>query len=146
MITIKKKTLFVFFFIFFLINVFLISKRRDFNFYNLKFIFDNEKYSNINKNLNYEFINAGLNNILIFLKKNKIREINFDKTFLKENDNILTNEDLIFFLYPTKLNNKSNYIIGYFNDKKYNKCKSSFPKPLVEEIRLNKLPTVYFCE
>lgn len=146
MIAIKKKTLFVFFFIFFLINAFLISKRRDFNFYNLKFIFDNEKYSNINKNLNNELIDVNLNYILIFLKKNKIREINFDKTFLKENDNIVTNEDLIFFLYPTKLNNKSNYIIGYFNDKKYNKCKLFSPKPLMEEIHLNKLPTVYFCE
>lgn len=146
MIVIKKKTLFVFFFIFFLINVFLISKRRDFNFYNLKFIFDNEKYSNINKNLNTAIIDSNLNNILIFLKKSKIREINFDKTFLKENDNIVTNEDLIFFLYPVKLNNKSNYIISYFNDKKYNKCKLFFPKPLMEEILINKLPTIYLCE
>ena len=146
MIVIKKKTLFVIFFIFFLINLFLISKRRDFNFYNLKFIFDNEKYSNINKNLNTAIIDANLNYILMFLKKSKIREINFDKTFLKENDNIINNEDLIFFLYPVKLNNKSNYIISYFNDKKYNKCKSFFPKPLKEEILINKLPTVYFCE
>lgn len=146
MIVIKKKTLFVFFFIFFLINLFLISKRRDFNFYNLKFIFNNEKYSNINKNLNTELIDSNLNNILTLLKEKKIREINFDKTFLKENDNIVTNEDLIFFLYPVKLNNKSNYIINYFNNKKYNKCKSFLPKPSFEETHLNKLLTVYFCE
>ena len=146
MIVIKKKTLFVFFFIFFLINLFLISKRRDFNFYNLKFIFNNEKYSNINKNLNTELIDSNLNNILTLLKEKKIREINFDKTFLKENDNIVTNEDLIFFLYPVKLNNKSNYIINYFNNKKYNKCKSFLPKHSFEETHLNKLLTVYFCE
>ncbi len=52
MIAIKKKRIFVFFFIIFFISIFLISKRRDFNFYNLKFIFDNEKISNINNNSN----------------------------------------------------------------------------------------------
>ena len=144
MIVIKKKTIFVFFFIFFLFNVYLISKRRDFNLHNLKFLFDNEKFSNINKNLNTIEKHNNLNQVLVFLKKNKIREINFDKNFLKENDNN-TIEDLIFFFYPVKFNEKSNYIISYFNDE-YNKCKLIFTVAPLDEKQFNKLTTIYFCE
>jgi len=151
MIAIKKKRIFVFFFIIFFISIFLISKRRDFNFYNLKFIFDNEKISNINNNLNAVTKDNnfyGINKISIFLKKNKIEEINFDKELLKKKNNSSANsiEDIIFFLYPIKFNKKSNYIISYFNDSKYSKCKLMIPKS-TQDVKLNdKFLTIYLCE
>jgi hypothetical protein len=146
MIIIKKKRLFIFFFIIFLINMFLISKRRDFNFYNLMFIFDNEKISSIDKNLNTVITDHDLSVINLFLKKNKIREVNIDINSLKKNNITNSIEDIIFFFYPIKLNNKSNYIISYHNDNKYNKCKLMLPKPR-QDVKLNeKFLTIYLCE
>jgi hypothetical protein len=151
MIAIKKKRIFVFFFIIFFINIFLISKRRDFNFYNLMFVFDNEKISNINNNSNTATKDNnfyGINEISIFLKKNKIEEINFDKDLFKKKNNISTYsiEDMIFFFYPKKFNKKSNYIISYFDDNKYSKCKLMIPKTMQTEKLNNKYLTIYLCE
>ena len=151
MITIKKKKIFVFFFIIFFINVFLVGKRRDFNLYNLKFIFDNEKIGNINKNSNTVTKDNnyhGINPVSVFLKKNKIEELNFDEDLLIEKNNGSTSSvaDIIFYLYPTKFNNKSNYVISYLNDSKYNKCKLMIPKPTQDENLNNKFLTIYLCE
>ena len=152
MIAIKKKRILVFFFIIFFINIFLISKRRDFNFYNLKFIFDNEQISYINNNSNTVTKDNNLQNlniIFIFLKKNKIEEVNFDKRSLKKNSSDNTIDNIIFFLYPIKYNEKSNYIISYFNDSKYSKCKLMIPKIFSDnkDDKLNnKLLTIYLCE
>ena len=153
MITTKKKRIFVFFFIIFLINIFLIIKRRDFNFYNFKFFLAPEKISNIDNNLsilandmNFVFIS----NIKIFLIKNGITEVNYDSDYLKKYNNaveIYASEDIIFYFYPIKIKNNSRYIISYFNDNKYNKCKLIISKPpKFEKEIVNKILTLYHCE
>jgi hypothetical protein len=153
MITIKKKKIFVFFFIIFLINTFLIIKRRDFNFYNFKFFLAPEKISNIDSNLsilandmNFVFIP----NIKIFLIKNEITEINYDRDYLKKYNSaveIYATADVMLYFYPIKIKNNSPYIIGFFNDNKYNKCKSIISKPTrFEEEIVNKMLTLYHCE
>jgi hypothetical protein len=114
------------------------------------FIFDNEKISNINNNSNAvtkDNNSYGINEISIFLKKNKIEEINFGKEFLKKNNSSASSiEDIIFFLYPKKFNKKSNYIISYYNDSKYSKCKLMIPKTMQNEKLNNKYLTIYLCE
>ena len=110
------------------------------------FIFDNEKISSIDKNLNTVITDHDLSVINLFLKKNKIREVNIDINSLKKNNITNSIEDIIFFFYPIKLNNKSNYIISYHNDNKYNKCKLMLPKPR-QDVKLNeKFLTIYLCE
>lgn len=150
MIIIKKKVLFTFFIIFFFINILLISKRRDFNFYYIKFFFDHETYSQINENSNIknEGIYDELDNIYLILKKNKIKEINIDSNILKKNFNI---EDMVFHFYPTKVSAGSHYVIGYFNDHKYDKCKNILIKPIdpkdaVEKKFFDTHLTIYACE
>lgn len=148
MIIIKKKVLFIFFLIIFFINIFLISKRRDFNFYYIKSFLHNETYSQINENSNIknEEINFELNNINLTLKKNKIKEINIDSNILKKNLNI---EDIIFYFYPIKVSTGSHYVIGYFNDHKYDKCKNlgpTLPKGPILTNFFDTHLTVYTCE
>ena len=153
MITIKKKRIFIIFFIFFLINILLIVKRRDFNFSNIKNYFHESEYFEIKKDLNAtnkkndNDNNYDYNSIIIFLKKNEIKEVNFDRDILKKYNNI---GDLIFFFYPIKFNDKSKYVISYFNQSKYNECKLIFSKPgnLNKELEklFDKKLTLYFCE
>jgi hypothetical protein len=151
MIAIKKRGIFIIFFIFFLINILSIVKRRDFNFSNIKNYFHESEYFEIKKDLNAtnkkNDNNYDYNSIKIFLKKNKIKEVNFDRDILKKYNNI---EDLIFFFYPIKFNDKSKYVISYFNQSKYNECKLIFSKPknLNEEHEklLDKKLTLYICE
>lgn len=139
MITIKNKTILVIIFIFFLINILLIVKRRNFNFYNFKLFLQEEYYSEINKDLselkklkNYNDI-IGIKNFL--LEKN-IREVNFDKDVIK-NLNLNFNE-IIFFYYPLKIEDKSHYIISNSYNSKYENCQSLFTKPPVF--------TIYLCK
>ena len=151
MIAIKKRGIFIIFFIFFLINILSIVKRRDLNFSNIKNYFHESEYFEIKKDLNAtnkkNDNNYDYNSIKIFLKKNKIKEVNFDRDILKKYNNI---EDLIFFFYPIKFNDKSKYVISYFNQSKYNECKLIFSKPknLNEEHEklLDKKLTLYICE
>ena len=151
MIAIKKGGIFIIFFIFFLINILSIVKRRDFNFSNIKNYFHESEYFEIKKDLNAtnkkNDNNYDYKSIIIFLKKNKIKEVNFDRDILKKYNNI---EDLIFFFYPIKFNDKSKYVISYFNQSKYNECKLIFSKPknLNEEHEklLYKKLTLYICE
>ena len=151
MIIIKKKVLFIFFLIIFFINIFLISKRRDFNFYYIKSFLHHETYSQINENSNIknaENNNYELNNIYLIFKKNKIKEINIDSNILKKNLNI---EDLVFYFYPTKFSTGSHYVIGYFNDRKYDKCKNLGLEPIhlkdaIENKFFDTHLTVYACE
>jgi len=151
MIAIKKRGIFIIFFIFFLINILSIVKRRDFNFSNIKNYFHESEYFEIKKDLNAtnkkNDNNYDYKSIIIFLKKNKIKEVNFDRDILKKYNNI---EDLIFFFYPIKFNDKSKYVISYFNQSKYNECKLIFSKPknLNEEHEklLDKKLTLYICE
>jgi hypothetical protein len=155
---VKKKTIFVFFFIFFLINVFLISKRRNFNF-DTRFILlaelemlnqmiyqDNKNFIE-NTNLNkVPSINNQLKAVLAFLNNNKIREINFNKDFLEENKNNISIEDTLVLYYPIKFNSKSNYIISYLNDGRYNKCKLITPEPSQNKEYNDKSLAIYLCE
>jgi len=147
MIAIKKKGIFIIFFIIFLINIFLIAKRRDFNFYNLKSFFYPSQLSLIKKDLNLvknENNNYEYNNIFNFLKENKIKEINIDTDLLKKTNNI---GDIIFYFYPIKFNDKSQYVIGYHDQIKYNGCSSLLSKPKNADNKFwkDKL-TVYICE
>jgi hypothetical protein len=150
MIAIKKRGIFIIFFIFFLINILSIVKRRDFNFSNIKSYFNESEYFEIKKDLNAtnkksdNDNNYDYNSIKIFLKKNKIKEVNFDTDILKKYNNI---GDLIFFFYPLKLNDKSQYVVSYYNQSKYNKCKLIISKPKnVDEKLLDKKLTLYICE
>lgn len=148
MIAIKKKAIFIIFFIIFLINIFSIVKRRDFNFSNLKNSFYLSEYFEIKKDLNVtnkkNDNNYDYNNIRIFLKTNKIKEVNIDINILKKYNNI---RDIIFFIYPTKFNEKSQYVISYFNQSIYNGCKLIISKPKnVDEKLLDKKLTLYICE
>lgn len=148
MITIKNKTILVIIFIFFLINILLIVKRRNFNFYNFKLFLQEEYYSEINKDLselkklkNYNDI-IGIKNFL--LEKN-IREVNFDKDVIK-NLNLNFNE-IIFFYYPLKIEDKSHYIISNFYNSKYENCQSLFNKPPVfPAMDINTNLTIYLCK
>jgi hypothetical protein len=153
MITIKKKKIFVIFFLFFLINTFLIIKRRDFNFYNFKFFLAPEKISNLDSNLS--ILANDMNFVLIpnikkFLIEKGITEINYDRDYLKKYNSaveIYATEDVILYFYPIKIKNNSRYIISYFNDNKYNKCKSIISEPpRFEEEIVNKILTLYHCE
>ena len=143
MIIIKKKVLFIFFLIIFFINIFLISKRRDFNFSNLMNSFYLSEYLEIKEDLNVTNKKNNYNdynNLFIFLKKNKIKEVNFDIDIPKK-------EDLIYYIYPIKFNDKSQYVIGYFNQRKYNGCKLIISKPKnIDENFLKKKVTLYICE
>ena len=148
MIAIKKKGIFIIFFIIFLINIFSIVKRRDFNFSNLMNSFYLSEYHEIKKDLNMRYnendIKYDYTNIIIFLKINKIKEINIDKDILKKYNNMA---DIIFYIYPIKFNDKSQYVISYFNKSKYNGCKLIISKPKNEdEKNLNKRLTLYICE
>jgi predicted RND superfamily exporter protein len=148
MIAIKKKGIFIIFFIIFLINIFSIVKRRDFNFSNLMNSFYLSEYHEIKKDLNMRYnendIKYDYTNIIIFLKINKIKEINIDKDILKKYNNM---GDIIFYIYPIKFNDKSQYVISYFNKSKYNGCKLIISKPKNEdEKNLNKRLTLYICE
>ena len=58
MIIFNKKTLLIIFIIFFLINIFLILKRREFNFNHFKYFFKNENYQEINKHINGDAIDS----------------------------------------------------------------------------------------
>ena len=143
MITIKKKGIFIIFFIIFLINIFSIVKRRDFNFSNLMNSFYLSEYLEIKEDLNVTNKKNNYNdynNLFIFLKKNKIKEVNFDIDIPKK-------EDLIYYIYPIKFNDKSQYVIGYFNQRKYNGCKLIISKPKnIDENFLKKKVTLYICE
>jgi hypothetical protein len=149
MIAIKKRGIFIIFFIFFLINILSIVKRRDFNFSNLKNSFYLSEYFEIKKDLNAtnkksdNDNNYDYNSIKIFLKKNKIKEVNFDTDILRKYNNI---GDIIFFFYPIKLNDKSQYVVSYYNQSKYNECKLIISKPKLDEKLLDKKLTLYICE
>jgi len=146
MITIKKKTILLLCFIFFLLNILLILHRRDFNFYNFKLFFNLNFNSKINKDINeLEEINKNdvMNQIYYFLNNNKIKEVNLDKDAIRKlNYNI---EDIIFHFYPIKIKNSSRYIISNFYNDKYDKCTKLYddvgPKKYIER----KL-TIYLCK
>jgi hypothetical protein len=134
MIIFNKKTLFIIFIIFFLINIFLILKRREFNFNNFKYFLRNENYQEINKHINGNVIDS----FILFAKKEGIKEINFDKSILKDY-NI---HDLIFHFYPIKYNNNSKYIFSY-EKKSYSHCINYHD---TNKGKLKKFATLYFCK
>ena len=149
MIAIKKKGIFIIFFIFFLINILSIIKRRDFDFSNINNSFHESNYFEIKKDLNVtnkkNDINYNYHSIITFLKKNKIKEVNFDRDILKKY-NI---GDIMFLFYPIKLNDKSKYVISYYNQSKYNECKLIFSKPNLDkelEKLYDKQLTLYICK
>jgi hypothetical protein len=134
MIIFNKKTLLIIFIIFFLINIFLILKRREFNFNHFNYFLKKENYQEINKHINGDVIDS----IILIVKKEGIKEINFDKSILKDY-NI---HDLIFHFYPIKYNNNSKYIFSY-EKKSYSHCINYHD---VNKGKLKKFVTVYFCK
>jgi hypothetical protein len=107
---------------------------------------DNKNFID-NTNLNkVPSINSQLKAVLAFLNNNKIREINFNKDFLEENKNNISIEDTLVLYYPIKFNSKSNYIISYLNDGRYNKCKLIAPEPSQDKEYNDKSLAIYLCE
>ena len=112
MLKIHKKIILIFIIIILSINIFLVSKRRDFSFLNYKLILAHEEFEPLNIKI---ILNNGLFNksefddlktIVNYLKKNKINEISIDANFYLIND-------LLYFLYPIKLVTNSKNLIAY---------------------------------
>ena len=115
MLKIHKKVIFIFIIIILSINIFLVSKRRDFSFLNYKFILAHEEFQplNIRIVLNNESFNKfefdDLKTIVNYLKKNKINEVSIDANFFLIND-------LLYFIYPIKIVPNSKNLIAYKNN------------------------------
>jgi hypothetical protein len=115
MLKIHKKVIFIFIIIILSLNIFLVSKRRDFSFLNYKFILAHEEFQplNIRIVLNNESFNKfefdDLKTIVNYLKKNKINEVSIDANFYLIND-------LLYFIYPIKIVSNSKNLIAYKNN------------------------------
>jgi len=112
MLKIHKKIILIFIIIILSINIFLVSKRRDFSFLNYKLILAHEEFEPLNIKI---ILNNGLFNksefddlktIVNYLKKNKINEISIDANFYLIND-------LLYFIYPIKIVTNSKNLIAY---------------------------------